>query len=347
MRTPSRFLPHLQKSRVTHTALAFPVLLITAGIVGACASPQASPASPPPPPPPPPAEHVPPPVEEEEEAKEPTVKIIADVGFSTPESVYFDKKRDVYLVSNINGGPIAKDGNGFISKVTPDGEVTLKFIDGADKGIDLNAPKGLTISGDTLYVADIDHVRLFDAQTGLAKGAVKIEGATFLNGLSTGKDGVVYVSDSGLDANFASTGTDAIYSIVDEKLKTILRDKSLGSPNGLAAAKGGVWVTTFGSGELFWVSDKGKKEQIQKLPQGKNDGLITTKDDRFLVSSWEDSAVFARGKDGSFHKEISGVEAPADIGYDCQRNRVLIPLFKKNAIVLHTLAEPAPTSDPK
>ena len=47
----------------------------------------------------------------------------------------------------------------------------------------------------TLYVADLDTVRMFDAKTGAAKGEVKIPGATFLNDIAT--DGkVVYVSDS-------------------------------------------------------------------------------------------------------------------------------------------------------
>ena len=34
---------------------------------------------------------------------------------------------------------------------------------------------------------------------------------------------------------------------------------------------------------------------------------------------------------------ISGVEAPAAIGFDAKRNRVLIPLFKKDSVVFHSL----------
>ena len=36
-------------------------------------------------------------------------------GFKTPESVKWDSTQDVYFVSNINGAPNAKDGNGYIS----------------------------------------------------------------------------------------------------------------------------------------------------------------------------------------------------------------------------------------
>jgi hypothetical protein len=38
----------------------------------------------------------------------------------------------------------------------------------------LNAPKGLALSADTLFVADIDHVRLFDRVSGAPKGHIKV-----------------------------------------------------------------------------------------------------------------------------------------------------------------------------
>src|SRR5256886_1138508 len=49
-------------------------------------------------------------------------KLIVVEGFLTPESVLHDPAQDIYFVSNINGGPTAKDNNGFISRVRPDGD---------------------------------------------------------------------------------------------------------------------------------------------------------------------------------------------------------------------------------
>ena len=46
-------------------------------------------------------------------------------GFATPESVLYDVESDTYLVSNINGSPLAVDNNGFIWRIAPEGEVTL------------------------------------------------------------------------------------------------------------------------------------------------------------------------------------------------------------------------------
>src|SRR5439155_172729 len=73
-------------------------------------------------------------------------KVAVVEGFLTPESVKYDTAQDVYFVSNVNGGPLAKDNNGFISRVRPDGAIeNLKFVEGAHNGVPLNAPKGLAL----------------------------------------------------------------------------------------------------------------------------------------------------------------------------------------------------------
>src|SRR3989449_7983980 len=92
-------------------------------------------------------------------------------GFLTPESVLHDPAQDIYFVSNINGGPTAKDNNGFISRVRPDGAVeNLKFIEGGHGGVTLHAPKGLAIRGGTVGVTGIRHVRSFDAENRAPRG---------------------------------------------------------------------------------------------------------------------------------------------------------------------------------
>jgi len=56
-----------------------------------------------------------------------------------------------------------------------------------------------------------------------------------------------------------------------------------------------------------------------------------------LVSSWGASAVFRVAADGRAEAVVSNVRSPADIGYDGKRNRVLIPLFQDNRIVIQAL----------
>lgn len=265
-------------------------------------------------------------------------------GFDTPESVLYDDVADAYLVSNIGGAPLDKDDKAFISKVSPDGKVELKWIDSAKEEVMLNAPKGSAIAGDLLYVADIDVVRMFDRATGAPKGHIEIKGATFLNDVAAG-DGTVWVTDTGMDKDFKPTGTDALYAITPgptPEVEKVITGKELGNPNGVALSTEGVRVVTFGSGETYQVvrSDGGKaveRKNVEKLPRGQNDGVIEMSGIPTLISSWEGKSILARGDDGKVTELITGVESPADIGYDHKRKRVLIPLFTKNSVEIHPL----------
>lgn len=281
------------------------------------------PDAPPPPPPPPPA------------PAPPTDISVHDVGFETPESVLFDPEADVYLVSNIHGGPTDVDDNGFISRLKPDGTVeALKWIDAEKKEVTLNAPKGMALAGGLLYVTDIRVVRKFDAKSGEPKGDIAVPGATFLNDLAVGPDGVIYASDTGMKATpkgFEGTGTDAVYKIIGNRATPLIKNKELGRPNGLFADASGVWVVTFGSGELYRV-DTGKRAEVQKLPKGTLDGIVKAKQGLFLISSWEGEEVMSGAPGGMFRTVRAKLKSPADIGYDPRRNRLLVPLFMENVV---------------
>ena len=261
-------------------------------------------------------------------------------GLQTPESVLYDADQDVYFISNINGQPLAKDDNGYISKVNPDTlAVEAKWIDGSKKGSHLDAPKGLAIVGDELWVTDITDVKKFDRKTGAPKGKVAIPGSTFLNDLvSDGKS--AYVSDSGMKAgaggNFEGTGTDSIWQITGTQAKKIAAGKDLNRPNGLEMADGKLWAVSFAANELYSI-DNGKKANVAKLPKGSLDGLVHLADGTFLVSSWESNSVFRGPAAGPFSEVISGVTSPADIGYDTKRHRVLVPHFTESKVTIHDL----------
>jgi len=264
-------------------------------------------------------------------------------GFMTPESVLHDADADVYLVSNINGSPIAKEDNGFISKVTPTGKIIdLRWIDGAREDVELHAPKGMVIVGEALYVTDIDVVRIFDRKTGAPRASIAIEGATFLNDLAATKDGVVHVSDMGVTLGpegFEPTGTDAIWTIRRGVPSLLLKGAELGQPNGLSIDdEGRLRVATFGSAEVYEIR-QGKRVDIRKAPKGVGslDGLVGLGSSGYLVSSWEASAVYLL-KDSTWTKKVSDVAAPADIGWDAKRSRLLIPKFTEGGLLVTPLA---------
>lgn len=251
---------------------------------------------------------------------------LESVGLSTPESVLYDADADEYLVSNIAGSPGETDGNGFISRIRPDGQVdTLEWIAGGVSGVGLDAPKGMALVGDRLYVSDIHVVRVFDRRTGEALETIAVEGAGFLNDVTPAPGGGVYVSDS---------ATNRILRIdAGGTVSTIEQGGELIQPNGLLSDDRGLIAVGFGGKMVFVVSPKGELERFAELPAKGLDGIVVTGEGRYVVSSWEGKALYAIDRNGAVTTLVDGLRAPADIGYDSKRNRLLVPLFKDDKIV--------------
>jgi hypothetical protein len=270
--------------------------------------------------------------------------VIKDVGFQTPESVLHELTSDTYLVSNINGTPLDKDDNGFISKLSPEGQVLqLKWIDGSAADVELNAPKGMGVSNGKLYVADIDVLRTFDVSTGKPAAQIKVDGASFLNDVTVAPDGTVFVSDTGLkagkDGALEPAKKDAIYKVSsDGKVTTLIKGEQLGNPNGLSADATGLWVANW-QGSLYRVTLDGKQETALKAPGAQLDGLVQTADGQVLVSSWEKSTIFVQTADGQFSPLVADLKTPADFGYDSKRGQVLVPLFTENTVQIQKLPQ--------
>ncbi len=272
-------------------------------------------------------------------------KVVAVEGFLTPESVLHDTAQDIYFVSNINGSPTAKDNNGFISRLRPDGAVeNLKFIEGGKNGVTLNAPKGLALLGDTLWVADIDAVRAFNAKTGVPLDSVSLStlGAVFLNDIAATPTGALYITDTGIRFDDVGAvlhpGPDRLFRVGPDRQVTVaVRGDTLGRPNGIVldpVGKRFIIVEFGGKSVLAWKPGDKAPTVIAKGPGG-FDGVVIA-GGKILVSSWSDSTV-ASYETGQEVKIITGVPSPADIGYDAKRNRVLIPVFTGNRVEVYQL----------
>lgn len=267
--------------------------------------------------------------------------VIADVGFATPESVLHDPAEDIYLVSNINGNPLEFDDNGFISQLSPEGEVLLlKWIDGEQDFIELNAPKGMAIIGDTLFVADIEVVRLFDRAGGSPLGNWFIPGATFLNDLAVGADGYLYVSDTGLRAGengLEPSGTSAVWRFSPTGTPIPVLRHDIDRPNGLVATGDSITVVSFGPGEVFTVGAGANKTVLGTLPGTQLDGVVAMSDGSLIISDWETQSIYRLYRRGKVAVVMDGVEAPADIGFDVGRHQLLVPLFTTNRVLLQVV----------
>ncbi len=264
---------------------------------------------------------------------------VDDVGFSTPESVLHDAEADVYLVANINGGPTDEDDNGFISRVSPGGELLeLRWIDGTSPDVTLNGPKGMALVADTLFVMDIDCLRRFHRVTGEELIPVCLDDAVFLNDVTATSRGDLYFTDSG-----TAEVPGAVYLLrrtadVPQKVTladgTVLADGEVEGPNGVYVDERGLFVATFGSGEVFRVTPEGERVQLLPPSDMQLDGFVSLEEWGFLFSSWGHSAVYWVTPDGNILALADGIEAPADLGYDARRNRALIPLFLDDALLI-------------
>ena len=273
-------------------------------------------------------------------------RLASIAGFKTPESVKWHAGQGVWFVSNINGNPSNKDGNGFISRLRADGTVdSLMFVAGGRGGVTLHAPKGMALVGDTLWVADIDAVRAFDARTGAAIASVDLAGqrATFLNDVVAGADGALYVTDTGIrfgpTGEMSKPGTDQIFRIAaGARTATVAASGArLGSPNGIAfdAANQRFVVGPFGEGTVFAWNGRDTTTTSLGTGPGQYDGIEVLADGRVLASSWADSSihVFTTGAAAST-RLVTGVPAPADFGIDPARNVIAIPIFTGDRVEL-------------
>lgn len=269
-------------------------------------------------------------------------------GFKTPESAKYDPGLDVWFISNINGDPFAEDDNGFISRLMGDGSMdSLEFIAGGKNGVTLNAPKGMAITGDTLWVADVDVVRAFDRRTGAPLANVSLKGkARFLNDVAVGPDGI-YITDSGFGKDdkggMGHPGPDQIFRVAGGKATLALKNDALAAPNGIAwdSAGGRFLVGPFvGKTVQAWIPGQSSLTPVGETP-GQVDGLEVLGPGRLLLTSWTDSTLDVL-ENGKLTPTGGKLPSPADIGVDTKRSRVAIPLLMENRVEFRQLPASTP-----
>lgn len=192
-------------------------------------------------------------------------------GFAAPESLALSADGTFLYVSNVSGEGADKDGDGFISKITADGDVIERsWAEG------LNGPKGLALSDDgLLWISDIDRLVAVDADTGALSQSHEIADAVFLNDAAILSDGTVLVADS---------GGSKIYGFDGDSVSVWLEDETLQSINGLLPRGETLLVTTM-DGLLLSVDVATKTPTVLASDLGQGDGIAVTRGGYF-VSHW-------------------------------------------------------------
>ena len=246
-----------------------------------------------------------------------------------PESVLYDGTGNILYISNINGKPTEKNGQGFISKISLNGKIeVLKWATG------LNAPKGSAIYKSKLYVSDIDHLVEIDLKTGKITARYPAAGAQFLNDVAVDASGNVYVSDM-------SPGNSVIYKLSQGGMTVWVRGPGISRPNGLYMEEKRLLVGNSADGSLkaIMLADK-SINTIAKIGSG-IDGLRGDGKGNYIVSDWQGktSLVTADGRIIVLIDTTPSKINAADLEYIKGKNLLLIPTFFDNRVVAYTVEE--------
>lgn len=244
-----------------------------------------------------------------------------DTLLRTPESVLFDGRGKRLFVSNIDGAPAEKDEKGSISILGLDGKpIALEWIKG------LNAPKGMGIYKNKLYVADLTELVVIDIKQEKILKKIPIEGAVFLNDIVIDNKGTVFISD---------TRGFNIYQYDQERVSVTMRN--LKRPNGLLINDQDLLILDNGS--LLALNLNGQLVQLMEGMDPSTDGIEKVTSNEYLVSAWEGVIYYVTAFKT---KEVlldsrKDKKNTADIGYDAKNKIVYVPTFYGNKIVAYKL----------
>lgn len=252
-------------------------------------------------------------------------------GFENPESALPSQNGDAIYVSNVAGAPDGKDGNGYISLVSPDGQILEQRW-----AVGLDAPKGLILRGDRLFVSDIDRLVAIDTATGKIAGTWQAPGAKFLNDTAVDAQGRVYVSDM---------LTDTIWVLDGDQLAPFVEDAALTAPNGLAVDGGRLLVAAWGKMEPDWstkvpghllavdLTSKAISSASDGAPIGNLDGLEPDGMGGWLTTDWISGGLIRIGKDGKAEKLVPLASGSADLGVLPAKGLVLVPMMNDGKLL--------------
>jgi hypothetical protein len=255
--------------------------------------------------------------------------------FAAPESAYYDAGSGAVFVSSINGQILEKDGNGYLSRLTPNGRVvSAKWVTG------LNAPKGLRSVGGTLWVSDIDEVVAVDIASARILQRVRVVGAQFLNDLATAADGTVYVSDSGTSQIFqVRDGQSSVFvegADVVEQANGLLVDggRLIVGSIGPAPQGGGRGTAPAGPGGHLYAFDLRTKVRTVLTSEGVGgvDGIESDGRGGLLVTDVIGQRLLHVSRVGTVRVLAQFRAAGADFGYIPATKTAVVPFLFENAV---------------
>lgn len=242
------------------------------------------------------------------------------VKLQMPESVCYDKDKDILYVSNF--------GADFISKVGLDGSVLeLKWVAGLEK------PTGIALLKDKLYAVERKNLTEIDVSSAQIIKKYPIPEVGFPNDLAIHPSGDIYISDS---------QKHVIYKFRNGEFETWLKGDKIMNPNGLYAEKDVLIVGTSADGSFKSVNLADKTiESLLWLGSGAvMDGVKPVGKGRYIMGDWM-GRLYLVSSSGERVELINSKDAKltlADFEYIPDKNLLIVPTLVGNKLLAFELS---------
>lgn len=247
--------------------------------------------------------------------------------FTTPESATYDEKRKVLYVSNFDarfkaGLTDPEQFTQYLSKLDLDGNILEhKWIE------QLNAPCGMDIFEDKLYVAERHGIAVIDLTQEKIVARYPIKDSVFLNDLVVDAQGAVYITDSRPDGR--------IYRIKDGAVEVWFQSDEIIQANGIYIKDGKLLVGNSGDGRLLAVDIRSKQiSTAAALSAGVLDGIRYNSEGDFLISHWV-GRVYLVKQSGEIFELANFSNEPfntADFEFIESEKMLIVPTFLGNSV---------------
>ncbi|TDQ23877.1 acetolactate decarboxylase [Tenacibaculum caenipelagi] len=253
-------------------------------------------------------------------------------GFSMPESIISNGKR--FFVSNQGQDFIKKDADGFISEISAEGTIlTKKFL--PLKGV-LNAPKGMTIVNNVLFVADLERIVGFNINNRKTVFELTIPEAKLLNDICQLENGFIAVTET-LSGNIYKIDiTKKTYAIIGN-IPTVNGITYNQKTKELLVCSNG---KNYGDGNVYLKSENSEFKKLPNISNGFFDGIEWIDNDHLLISDWITFPTNGSGKlwiydlkNQQAEFKFTG-ESIADIYYDQKSSSIYMPQMFHNRVLI-------------
>lgn len=232
-----------------------------------------------------------------------------------PESIAWNDSTRTFLVSNVGSGQILSlDGEGKLSV----------FARG------LQAPRGIKVVDELLYVTDDTQIKALDLKTGALKASIPIKGARMLNDITSDHLGRIYITDTMADRLYIhDPGTRLTESLSSPLLK---------APNGIvydAPRRQMFIVCRTQESPILAFNVESREFSVFKPTLYDNlDGIAIDELGRIYYSSWGEQCLFMIPQEQN--RTLiwqADIPSPADIYYHQPTREILVPVMDKNEVL--------------